>query len=89
MGPEARLEAACMRLAKRHGWLGIKVYAEPGFPDRMFIGPRRQVVVVEFKAPRGRVTRKQEQWLEKLRKLRARCAVIRTVDAFKTALRIK
>jgi hypothetical protein len=67
MGPEARFEQACIRLAKRAGWRTVKVYAEPGFPDRMFLGPRGRIVFVEFKSDAGKLTRKQASWLRWLR----------------------
>ena len=90
MTPEGRLEAACRRLAKAHGWLYIKVYGEAGFPDRIALGPRGgRLVIVESKTKVGALRRKQAHYLADLKARGFRVAVVRAVDEFKLALRIK
>jgi len=54
-GPEARLESKCVKLAEGAGWATVKVYAAPGWPDRIFFGPFGETVLVEFKSKRGKL----------------------------------
>lgn len=63
-GPEARLEARCVKLAAGAGWATVKLYAAPGWPDRIFLGPFGETVWCEFKAPRGRLRPKQKQIID-------------------------
>jgi hypothetical protein len=49
---ESVVQAACIRVAKQHGWRGFK-WVSPsrrGVPDMIFIkGPPLQIIFVEFK----------------------------------------
>jgi hypothetical protein len=58
---EASIERSVVDFARKHGWVCIKLSTSgprgaAGWPDRLFLGPRRRVIFVEFKRPGGKVT---------------------------------
>ena len=48
---EQKLEKKYVNKAKSIGWLSIKI-GQDGWPDRMFISRKREVMFAEFKAPK-------------------------------------
>lgn len=94
-GPEAKLEAACVKYAKSKGWLHAKLdpKGNVGVPDHVFFGhglfvPKTRVV--EFKIGDNSPTPKQDAWAVKFSKLcqvpgreGSRVRVIRTLEEFK------
>lgn len=56
---ESRILRAAKRAAKREGLLTVRLHfgpgAEVGWPDLQIIGPRRQILWMETKAPGGKV----------------------------------
>jgi hypothetical protein len=53
MGPEAKLERHCRKLAEYHGCRLYK-WVSPGVngvPDRILVGPNKFIAFVEFKKP--------------------------------------
>lgn len=53
---------------------------EPGTPDVLVMLPGGQVVWLELKAPKGRVSAKQAAWHDMARAMGHRVHVVRTVD---------
>lgn len=49
---ELALERQCREFAREHGWVACKLEknAHKGIPDDLFISPRGECVLVEFKA---------------------------------------
>lgn len=78
---EKDIERKAVLAANKLGWLSYK-FASPahrGVPDRLFIKDG-QVVFIEFKTPRGRVTKLQERELAKLREAGIVAEVARSVE---------
>lgn len=92
---EATLLRSITRLADAAGWLVIRLnsgvawdrtgqhpirLAPPGTPDVLLLGPRGQVVFVECKATRGRLSRAQQAMHARLEARGHRVVVARVVD---------
>lgn len=87
MGPESRLEAACVRYAARAGWRSVKLQNAPGWPDRLFLGPYRgEAFFAEFKSPTGQLTKLQQSIHRVLARSGHAVYVIRTTVEFKELL---
>ena len=80
---EKDLEAYCCTGARELGILSYKFVspAHRAVPDRVFVA-RGQVLFVEFKSARGRLTSGQERELARLRQHGALVAVCRTFEEF-------
>lgn len=68
---EAQLQDAIRELAKLRGWMFFHPYdsrrSTPGFPDLVLVHPRTgQLLAVELKSVKGRVTDAQTEWLRAL-----------------------
>lgn len=80
---EATLLEGVRRAARQLGWLvyhtWTSVHSAPGFPDLVLVrGPR--VVFAELKGPKGKLTDKQQQWIDALRAAGQEVYVWRPVD---------
>ena len=66
---EKQLQAAVVRLAQIQQWKVYHTYdsrrSEPGFPD-LVLARDDQLMFVELKSAKGKVTEAQEQWLRAL-----------------------
>ncbi len=82
MGPEAKLERTCRKIAIDAGWLSFKFESEGGLPDRILI--RDGVVIfVEFKAPKtGRLSKLQQMQIKRMLEHGAEVHVIDNVEDF-------
>lgn len=85
-GPEARLEARCVKLAEGAGWATVKIYAAPGWPDRFFFSPFGDVLEIEFKALRGRKRVMQTRIINWLLVNDHNVHLVRTEEHFKDLL---
>jgi hypothetical protein len=87
MPREAALERRCAALARdRGGWL-LKLWPlVAGLPDRLLLLPGGRVCFVEFKTPRGTLSKRQIFVSRALRRLGFRVFVVRDVDGFKEVL---
>ena len=57
---EREIEQKCVRHAGNQGWASVKLdLAHRAWPDRMFLGPSSQMLLVEFKRP-GEKPRKNQ-----------------------------
>jgi len=84
---EAAIEAGCCRYAVSKGCVPLKQSGgEVGTPDRVFLLPRGKVMVVEFKAPDGRVSPRQRLVFAKYDGLGHYVQIIRSVKTFKLLL---
>lgn len=89
MKRERRLETACTKLATKHGWVSIKLYAtgQRGVPDRLYFKDG-QAIFVEFKVPGGVLAPTQEYWAKVIRAQQMPYYLIITMEDFKNALNI-
>ena len=66
---EAQLQRAIVLAAKQLGFLcyhsAYSIGSEPGFPDLTIVGKGR-LWMLELKGPKGRVSERQEAWIETL-----------------------
>lgn len=67
---ESTIENAVVRRLQRRGirTLKLNLQSNRGWPDRLVILPKGQVVWLEFKVPKGRLTKLQEyvhDWLRR------------------------
>ncbi len=74
---EASVEAAFVRLLRRHGLPSLKlnVAGQRGWPDRLVLLPGGEVVFVELKRPGGKARKLQEHVHKRLAALGFRIAV--------------
>lgn len=80
---EAGIERSCCLLAKRWGWLALKLWPLiTGLPDRLFLIPGGRVWFVEFKTPSGVVSKRQQHVHGLLGRLGFPVTVVRSRDAF-------
>lgn len=67
---EKQLEAQVKDLAKLFGWKYYhtwrSIHSPAGFPDGVMVRPPR-LIFAEFKSERGKVSLKQQEWLEILK----------------------
>ena len=86
---EKNIEKACLALAKKEDWLLPKWESagNSGVPDRILIGPDKQIAFVEFKTQSGRQTPLQKRWQAKLEERGFRYAVVRSTSEFEHFLR--
>jgi len=84
---EGALEAACCKHAVKRGCIPLKqAGGEAGTPDRVFLLPKGKVLVVEFKAPNGRLSPRQKLVFEKYGEAGHPVFVIRDTAVFKMML---
>jgi len=58
---EKETERKCVQYATDKAWMPIKTdLAARGWPDRLFFGPSSQLLIVEFKRPGYKPTKKQQ-----------------------------
>ena len=80
---ERSLEQACVELAYREGFISIKLdNAARSWPDRLFLGPSSQSLLVEFKRPGQKPRKQQEVRHKQLAALGHPVSVITTLDEF-------
>lgn len=67
--PEKEWQEEVVKAAKLGGWAYYHTYdsrrSTPGFPD-LVLARAPELVIAELKTLRGRVSREQQQWLDKL-----------------------
>ena len=80
--PEKEFQAKVISLAKQLGWLYYHTHdsrrSEPGFPDLILV--RERVLYRELKTEKGRLTKAQKAWGDKLTAAGADSAVWRPSD---------
>jgi hypothetical protein len=87
MPREAVLERRCATLAQRRGgWLLKLLPIVTGLPDRLLLAPRGRACFVEFKTPRGALSRRQHFVRLVLHGLGFRVFVVRNMESFKAVL---
>lgn len=85
---EAAIVTACVRELNRRGAWHCNLHPDTGrtgLPDRIAVY-RGRALVLEFKAPAGRLRRRQAHELERAYRAGAVAAVIRDVDELRTLL---
>jgi hypothetical protein len=86
---EAEIEQKHCKLARRSGWVVEKIMrtGRGGFPDRFYAKDGR-VVLMEFKKPRGRVTKQQLFRHKELRNAGVECHVVYSLAQAELVLRL-
>lgn len=80
--PEKDFMSAVIELAKLRRWLVYHTHdsrrSEPGFPDLVLV--RDRVLFAELKTEKGKITRDQTNWMERLRAAGADAHIWRPQD---------
>lgn len=84
---EEGIEHAVRHKMRKFGVELVKLQKLPGWPDRLALGPHGCHVFVEFKTPRGRVSKLQQATHNLLRKMGHDVLVVRGIDACDDILR--
>ena len=84
---EAHIERKCCELAEENGFEHIKLdRSKRKWPDRLFLGPYSQVLLVEFKRP-GEIPKKQQaSFHRKLARLGHQVHVVESIAQFEILL---
>jgi hypothetical protein len=84
---EAALEHKCVQHAFRCGYVSIKLdKAARSWPDRLFLGPSSQMILVEFKRPGQKPTAHQAMRHRQLADLGHPVSVISEFSSFTSLL---
>jgi len=86
---EIALENRCVERVEAAGGLALKlqIVGVRGFPDRSIFFPSRAPFFVEFKRDTiGRVSKQQEAWLRRMKKIGLNIYVVNSDDAFEHVL---
>lgn len=84
---EAAIEHGCVKYAVSKGCIPLKQQGGVvGTPDRVFLLPHGKVMVVEFKAPDGRVSPRQRLVFAVFDRAGHYVQIIRSVKTFKLLL---
>lgn len=79
---ERGFQAAVLEFAALRGWLCFHPFdsrrSQAGFPDLVLV--RDRVIFVELKAPQGRISPDQHQWIDALENAGAQVYVWRPAD---------
>ena len=59
---------AASALGWRAGWTWLSIHSPSGFPDLVLVSAaRKRVIWAELKTEKGKVSEKQQRWLDELR----------------------
>ena len=84
---EKDIERKCVEHAEDQGWITVKTdLAARGWPDRLFFGPSSQLLIVEFKRPGCKPTKKQRAIHARLAVLDQPVSIVTSVDQFEQLL---
>ncbi len=84
---ERAIEHECVAHAFREGFVSIKLdKAARSWPDRLFLGPSGQTLLVEFKRPGEKLRKQQEVRHAQLAKLGHPVNVITSFEQFQSLL---
>ena len=84
---EAALEQRCCKYAKKVGCWALKLWPTvTGLPDRLVLMPGGRVWFVEFKAPQGRISKRQVVVMSLLLDMGFRVTVVRDFKSFAEGL---
>jgi hypothetical protein len=86
-GPEAKLERKANAWAKRAAAAIVVKGDGVGVADRFYFLPAGRLVIVEWKAPHGKLTENQKSWLSDVRKRGFEAYVLRDFDTFQRIVR--
>lgn len=84
MRPEARIEREIVEYCHARGFecLKLTLAGRRGFPDRTVLIPGVGALFVEIKAERGRPSRHQLDWLDRLNALGFKAVLVRSCREF-------
>lgn len=84
---EKDIERKCVEHAEDQEWMTVKTdLAKRGWPDRFFFGPSSQLLIVEFKRPGLKPTKKQQAIHDRLAVLGQPVSIVTSLDQFKQLL---
>lgn len=89
MSEATLVEKPSVEYAESLGWKCRKLDTGPGgrsWPDQLFLGPRAQILIVEFKIDGGRLLPKQANRIKALEKMGHKVHVIYDFEDFKDLL---
>lgn len=83
---EGDFQVQVVTLARSMGWHHYHTYdsrrSEAGWPDMVLVHPQRGALFRELKTQKGRLTRAQEEWLDRLTRAGLDTGVWRPADLF-------
>lgn len=89
MSESTLVEKPSVEYAESLGWKCRKLDVGPGgrsWPDHLMLGPKAQILIIEFKIEGGTLSPKQKKRKEQLERLGHKVHVIYTFEDFKDLL---
>ena len=86
MAEEANTQRAIIKYCEQQGWIALKAdYSKPGYMDLLIITPY-EVLFVEVKAKRGRLSEIQKHRIEELKTMNKKVFVVHSLEEFKNEI---
>lgn len=83
---ESEIEQACVKIAKEHKCLLLKIQGAKGYPDRLLLTPTGSAMFMEIKRPGESLRPLQRYILTELVKMGHKAEEIDSVELFKRCL---
>lgn len=83
---ESEIEQACVKIAKDHNCILLKIQGAKGYPDRLLLTPTGRSMFMELKRPGETLRPLQQHVLQKLAQMGYMAQMIDSVALFKTCL---
>lgn len=83
---ESEIEQRCVKIAKDHNCILLKIQKATGYPDRLLLSPKGKMMFMELKRPGGTLRPLQQHILLKLQHMGYPAQMIDSVDQFKLCL---
>ncbi len=83
---ESEIEQACVKIAKDHNCILLKIQGAKGYPDRLLLTPTGRPMFMELKRPGETLRPLQQHVLQKLTQMGYITQMVDSVELFKTCL---
>ena len=83
---ESEIEQACVKIAKDHNCILLKIQGAKGYPDRLLLTPTGRPMFMELKRPGETLRPLQQHVLQKLTQMGYTAQMVDSVELFKTCL---
>lgn len=83
---ESEIERACVKLAKEHRCILLKIQKVRGWPDRLLLAPNGKALFLEFKAPGLTLRPLQAHFIAVLNQMGHPAQMVSSVEQFKQCL---
>lgn len=83
---ESEIEQACVKIAKDHNCILLKIQGAKGYPDRLLLTPAGKSMFMELKRPGETLRPLQQHVLQKLTQMGYMVQMIDSVELFKVHL---